>query len=208
MKFVMVSGPSSQLNKMITALCSYGNFHPEQAGEFISSTMGYTSLNEENPYSATLAAIKDLASQLSIDLETGKKIKGTVIDDKAREYIDLLGKTLRDFTSQSKLLSDQIDECRAGIEKYSHFTGLGVDLEEIFACRFISIRFGHLSKDSYLKLTKGYSDNPFILFCPCSSDSDGYWGAYFAPKDKEDDIDRIFAALHFDPQLIRGYTHT
>ena len=198
MKFVMASGPLSQLNKLITALCGDGAFHPEPASSFISPTMGYAPLNEENPYTPTLSALRELAQQFSIDLEAGKPQKGTVIDDKTREYVDSLGVRVREAVEQNNALNEQIEECREGIEKYKHFTGLGVPLEEVFACKFISIRFGHLPKDSYLKLTKGYGDNPYILFVPASVDEKGYWGCYFSPKDKEEDVDKIFAALHFD----------
>ena len=198
MKFVMASGPLSQLNKLITALCGDGTFHPEPASSFISPTMGYAPLNEENPYTATLSAVRELAQQFSIDLEAGKPQKGTVIDDKAIEYIESLGARVRETVEQNNALNEQIEECREGIEKYKHFTGLGVPLEDVFACKFISIRFGHLPKDSYLKLTKGYGDNPYILFVPASVDDKGYWGCYFSPKDKEEDVDKIFAALHFD----------
>lgn len=198
MKFVMASGPLSQLNKLITALCGDGTFHPEPASSFISPTMGYAPLNEENPYTPTLSAVRELAQQFSIDLEAGKPQKGTVIDDKTKEYIDSLGARVRDAVEQNNALNEQIEECREAIEKYKHFTGLGVPLEDVFACKFISIRFGHLPKDSYLKLNKGYGDNPYILFVPASVDEKGYWGCYFSPRDKEEDVDKIFAALHFD----------
>ncbi len=198
MKFVMASGPLSQLNKLITVLCGDGMFHPEPASSFISPTMGYAPLNEENPYTPTLSAVRELAQQFSIDLTAAKPQKGTVIDDKTREYVDSLGARVREAVEQNNALNEQIEECREGIEKYKHFTGLGVPLEEVFACKFISIRFGHLPKDSYLKLTKGYGDNPYILFVPASVDEKGYWGCYFAPRDKEEEVDKIFAALLFD----------
>ncbi len=198
MKFVMASGPLSQLNKLITALCGEGTFHPEPASSFISPTMGYAPLNEENPFTPTLSAVRELAQQFSIDLEAGRPQKGTVIDDKTKEYIESLGARVRDAVEQNNALNEQIEACREGIEKYKHFTGLGIPLEEVFACKFISIRFGHLPKDSYLKLNKGYGDNPYILFVPASADEKGYWGCYFSPKDKEEDVDKIFAALHFD----------
>lgn len=198
MKLVMVNGPTAQLGKVIGALCSDGNFHPEKADSFISPTMGYAPLNEENPYQTTISVIKDLARQFDVSLETAKKVKGTVIDEKTQEYVEQLERRLADFASQAASLNDQIETCRAGIAQYSHFLGLGVKLEDIFACKFIVARFGHLSKDSYLKLTRGYGEHPYILFVPCSTDSDGYWGVYFAPKEHEDEVDRIFASLHFD----------
>ncbi len=198
MKFVRINGPASQLNKLITACCLDGNFHPEYAGNFISQSMGYTALNEENPYSQLFANIKELASSLGVSLDDAKKIKGTVIDERTKEYISSIGETLNTLGEERKNLTEQLEQCKEGIEKYSHFTGLGVSLDEIFECRFICPRFGFLPKDGYLKLNRGYSENPYILFCPCSSNDSGYWGAYFAPREREDEIDGIFAALHFE----------
>ncbi len=198
MKLVMVNGPTAQLGKIIASLCNDGNFHPEKAESFISPSMGYAPLNEENPYLSTISAIKELAHQFDVELDTSKKVKGTVIDEKAQAYVEDLERRLSEFAAQAASLNEQIEACREGIAQYSHFLGLGVSLEEIFACKFIAARFGHLSKDSYLKLTRGYGEHPFILFVPCSTDSDGYWGVYFAPKDHEDEVDRIFASLHFD----------
>lgn len=198
MKFVRINGPASQLNKLITACCLDGNFHPEYAGNFISQSMGYTALNEENPYSQLFANIKELASSLGVSLDDAKKIKGTVIDERTKEYISSIGETLNTLGEERKNLTEQLEQCKEGIEKYSHFTGLGVSLDEIFDCKFICPRFGFLPKDGYLKLNRGYSENPYILFCPCSSNDSGYWGAYFAPREREDEIDGIFAALHFE----------
>lgn len=198
MKFVRINGPASQLNKLITACCLDGNFHPEYAGNFISQSMGYTALNEENPYSQLFANIKELASSLGVSLDDAKKIKGTVIDERTKDYISSIGETLNTLGEERKNLTEQLEQCREGIEKYSHFTGLGVSLDEIFDCKFICPRFGFLPKDGYLKLNRGYSENPYILFCPCSSNDSGYWGAYFAPRERADEIDGIFAALHFE----------
>mgnify|MGYP000735530053 CR=1 FL=1 len=142
MKFVRINGPASQLNKLITACCLDGNFHPEYAGNFISQSMGYAALNEENPYSQLFANIRELASSLGVSLEDAKKIRGTVVDERAKEYISSVGETINTLGEERKNLTEQLEECQDGIEKYSHFTGLDVGLDEIFACKFICPRFG------------------------------------------------------------------
>lgn len=202
MKLVRISGPSSKLDKVITACCSLGSFQPENAAGYISETMGYTTVSEENPYAKNLQSIRELADSFGFDLEKSGKAKKTAVDDTVAEYIKSLGEKLNEFNEQRKDLAAQLEQCNSGIEKYIHFSGLNIHFEDIFNCKFISTRFGYLSKDGYVKLTKGYGDNPYILFCPCSSDNEGYWGAYFAPKDKVDEVDRIFAALHFERLFI------
>ena len=88
MKLVMVNGPTAQLNKMIGALCADGIFQPEPAGSFISPSMGYASLSEENPYLATISAIKEIAQQFNMDLSETKGAKGIVIDEKVEAYVE------------------------------------------------------------------------------------------------------------------------
>lgn len=178
--------------------CQFGDFHPENAGQYISQSLGYVPVSEESPYADALQGIKEFADNYGLDLDSQGKTQKAVIDDKTDDYIKSLSESLREMGDENKQLAEQLSECEKAIEKYSHFSGLGVNLEELFACEFISTRFGRLSKDSYVKLTKAYADNPYILFCPCSSDADGYWGAYFSPEDRADEVDRIFAALQFE----------
>ncbi|MCM1545095.1 MAG: ATPase, partial [Ruminococcus sp.] len=208
MKLVRISGPSSKLDRVISACCQLGDFQPENADDYISSSMGYTTVTQESPYTKILQSIKELTDSYGFKLEQQGKAKKAVIDDKTFAYIESIGQKLQQLNEQSKELSEQLAQCEAAIEKYGHFAGLDVDLEEIFECEFISTRFGYLSKDGYVKLTMGYSDNPYILFCPCSSDANGYWGAYFAPIDRVDEVDRIFAALQFDRLYVPGAAGT
>ncbi len=208
MKFVRVSGPSSKLNKLINVCCAGGAFHPEPAGKYISESMGYSVLNEESPYLKTIGAIKELADEFGFDIEKTGNLKSAVIDENISDYVSALDARLERFSEENKSLSEQLEECKNALEKYSHFKGLDVDLGEVFDCRFISARFGRLSTDGYMKLTKGYGENPYILFHPCSKDDKGLWGIYFAPKDKAEEIDRIFAALHFERLLMPGAAGT
>ena len=197
MKLVRISGPSSKLDKIISACCAMGDFHPEDASAYVSDTMGYTALSGENPYSAVLQSIRELADNYGFDLTEKSKLKKIRIDEAASGYINELTVKLRDLQQNEAQLTSQLDECSEAIEKFSHFVGLGISFDDIFSCKFIAAKFGHLSKEGYIKLQKAYGDYPYILFCPCSSDADGYWGAYFAPRDRSGEVDRIFAALQF-----------
>ena len=96
-----------------------------------------------------------------------------------------------------KELEDQLEQCRNGIAKYEHFTGFDVGLDELFNCKFIKTRFGHMPKESYEKLV-AYDDDPYVLFIPCSTDATDYWGVYCAPRERVDEVDSIFAGLNFE----------
>lgn len=209
MKLVRVSCPYSKLDKLISNCCADGNFQVEQAGSFISDSMGYAPVNEESPYRKTIESIKALAEVTGFNLEdVDKKALKVFSSENIQQYIESVDEKIEKIIAVNKSLLEQDNQCKAALEKFSHFTGLEVNLDEILSLRFIEIRFGFLPKDGYLKLTKGYGDNPYILFHPCSMQKKGYWGIYFAPSDKVDEVDRIFASLHFERLFIPGAAGT
>ena len=83
------------------------------------------------------------------------------------------------------------------LEQLHHFDGLDIQLQEIFECEFIKVRFGRLPRASYERL-KYYSDNPYIMLQPCQSDDHYVWGAYFAPLENVAEVDRIFQSLMWE----------
>ena len=200
MKLVKVSGPLTELDRFLSSCCIDGNFQPEQPTQYMSASLGYTSLNEENPYAPMLQKIEDLirendsAPDPSL-VEIGRE--NLVPDEETKEYIDRLDTKLSKIHAQKKALEEQLKTCQNGIDQFSHFVGYNVSFEEIFSCEFIKTRFGHMPIESYDKLVS-YNDNPYILFFPCSKDETDYWGAYSAPRERIDMVDSVFASLCFE----------
>lgn len=107
MKLVKITGPLTQLSNFISACCVDGNFQPEQAAQYMSATMGYTSLNEENPYAPTIQKIEELIREN--DSAPNPSIVGIgsreiVPDEKTKEYIDELDKGLSAIHDERKVL--------------------------------------------------------------------------------------------------------
>ena len=127
----------------------------------------------------------------------GDRSREIQLDDKTSAYIDELDEKLSAMHDEYKELEDQLEQCRNGIAKYEHFTGFDVGLDELFNCKFIKTRFGHMPKESYEKLV-AYDDDPYVLFIPCSTDATDYWGVYCAPRERVDEVDSIFAGLNFE----------
>ena len=74
MKLVKVVGVLSHLDEFLSAACADGFFQPEQATQFISTSLGFEALSEENPYSTLLQKIEELASA------SGFKLKSVKVD--------------------------------------------------------------------------------------------------------------------------------
>jgi len=204
---VKASGKLSEFNNFISACRKSGEFHPENACQFLSGTMGFTCLSEENPYSAKLQKIEELTTASGIKLISHNTVDDTNFDDHVTEYICEIENALSSLYSDRKLLLDQLNECERGIEQFSHFKGLDVPVEDTTECEFVSVRYGHIPKEQMLKL-KAYENNPYVLFIPCSSDAVNIWGVYFAPKEMVKEVDSIFAFMFFERIRVPGAVGT
>lgn len=187
------------MTEVCEKLCESECFHPEQAAKHISAEMGFIPFTDENPYAAQLSELTELASSVGITPELVELKKMTQLSEEDKEYIRSVKKKIADYNEKINSLNEQKAVCEAGIKSYEHFKGLDVDLDDIAECEFIKVRFGHLPKESYKRLNTVYKDNPYVFFYPCSEDKTDYWGAYFAPVDKLDEIDGIFAFLFSSP---------
>lgn len=207
MKFIKAAGSLEKLDSFIEVCYMSGEFQPENAADFLSPTMGFLPLNEENPYTAKMQKIEELAAVLQANLKAEPIVPGDFVDAKASVYIGEFESNLAQLHNKRKMLVEQREVCEKGIEQYRHFVNLDVRVDELFACEFIKVRFGHMPKGSYDKLT-AYNDKPYMLFIPCSTDELNYWGVYFAPRHKSEEIDRIFSLLYFERLHIPGAVGT
>lgn len=207
MKLIRTVGSVNMLDDYLIQCCTKGYFQPEQAMQYLSGSMGFAPLQEENPYTTVLSKFIEMAQTSGFQLQRGKWMSKEQIDDADYQYVQQVGAKLDSMHTNWQLLQDQMQTCRDAVAQYEHFTGLGIDLSEIFSSSYLKVRFGHLPKDSAQKLL-AYQDNPYILFIPCSSDATDDWGVYFAPCEHVDEVDRIFASLYFERLRIPGAVGT
>lgn len=207
MKLIKAAGNLEKLDSFIEVCYMSGEFQPENASGFLSATMGFLPLSEENPYAAKVQKIEELAGVLGESLKPQAINPGDFVDSQATVYIGEFGTNLARLHSDRKLLVEQREVCKKGIEQYSHFKNFDARLDELFACEFIKVRFGHMPKESYAKLA-AYNDKPYMLFIASSEDEVNTWGVYFAPRHKSDEIDRIFSLLYFERLHIPGAAGT
>ncbi len=197
MKSVRVFGKVENLDSFITSCCISGDFHPENAMNYVSAHMGYVSVTDENPYTATVQKIEELAKVTGVTLKETFNENEIIVDTSETEYVDELVEKLNGMHEERTVLAEKIGVCTENTEKFSHFTNLPVQIDQLLSCKFIRVRFGCIPNDCYEKL-KAYDDNENLLFIPCSQDEKYHWGVYTAPESKYSEIDRIFATLYFE----------
>lgn len=206
-KSIGIIGLMSELDKVIKVCGQSQVFHPDEATHFYSDTKNFVPIADKNPYSEFLSELEDLLQMAGIKPEYTETRRFKVNEAGLRDYLDGLDKELGGLIREHTAVEQQMEQCRRSLEETSHFFGMDLEMDKINACRFIKANFGRLPKESYQKLD-AYSDNPYLVFFPCTSDETHYWGVYIAPVEKSDDIDRIFSALYFEHYEISGMDGT
>ena len=197
MKLVRIFGRLENLDSFITSCCISGDFHPENAMNYVSAHMGYRPVNDENPYTSSIQKIEELAQVSGYTLKEVFSGNEIIIDNDEVEYIDELVESMSKAHDRRRDISQKLDECTQQIEKFSHFTNLNLQIDDLLSCGFVKIRFGSIPNDCYSKLL-AYEETENLLFIPCASDEKRHWGIYAAPRSEIGSADRIFASLYFE----------
>ena len=208
MKLVGAAGFVEQLDEFIETCCMDGDFHPEPAAQYLPVDLGYTPMEDVNPYADLLQKVEEFAKNARFDVAPVRHLKHTPTEEEIRDFVEKLVRDAGRLASGRKDLLEQHQACERGIEQLRHFTDFNMDLDEVFNCQYIKVRFGHLPKDNYEKLLAMQEDNPYVFFVPCSVDAFDYWGMYFAPREKIAEIDQIFQNLYFNRLHIPGAAGT
>ena len=207
MKLIRVYGAIDSLDEFITSCCISGDFHPENAMNYMSDSLGFVPLTEENPYTSSIQKIEEIASIAGVALKETFSGNEIIVDQSEYDYIDKTRTALTSMLSERNEIAQKLEAISASAEQFTHFTDLDIPFEEIFGAKFLKIRFGFIPRDCYPKL-KAYEDKKEILFFTCSKDEKNYWGLYTAPESKAEEIDRIFASLYFERIRIPDATGT
>lgn len=208
-RLMKISGDLEQLNPLSVKLLSCGCFYPDAVGKYVSATMGFLPYTQDEPYTEKLETLCRAAETAGLTLEeTGETVAGETWSEDDEAYLASLQKQAADLADEKQALLGQKEVCEAGLQKYAHFTELDLPLDSIADCAFVKARFGHIPKESLPKFTTVFDDDPYLQFYPCSEDKTDYWGVYFAPLDRLNEIDGKFAFLMFEPVTVPGAAGT
>lgn len=205
MSLVQMTGEMDELDETLLRCLDCGEFHPEQLSSFSGRAHGFTQLTEENPYKAILSRIKDIALTAGIPLDIKTGHGGHYDRDEIESFLSGFGSEIAELLDEKQRIETAMEQNAAALVQIEHLKNLDVSLDDIFACKYVEVRFGRLPSDSYPKL-KYYGDRMFI-FISLSEDALYHWGVYFTTKDSRVEIDDIFSSLYFERIWIPEYVH-
>ncbi len=196
MKFVSLTGPREDIDRMVMRYLSKYDIHLENAMTELSDVHGLTPYVQTNPYKGLLAKANEFAALT--EKGAAKADPVTLPLDEAIDLIRMLGMDLTELTDKRKTLLLQDEELSDLIKKLTPFKEVGYDLRTILDFRYIASRFGRIPRD-YIDEYRDYIlQNTNTITIDCSQDDDYLYGIYFAPRSEVYKVDAVFASLHFE----------
>lgn len=197
MSFVNIVANLTDIDKVAEICVESGVFHPDDVKKLYSLNSKFTSFKSKNSYDSLLEQIKELLANMNVETQLIDITDFNSDEYKIKSRVDEISESNKTtFTAYEKLKNDY-EQCEKNIKQIKHFIGLDISMIKAKSCHYIKLVFGRLPRDSYIKL-KAYSDNPLIMFVPCSEDEEFYWGVYVSHISESDEADRIFSSLYFE----------
>ena len=171
-------------------------FEPDDPLSFHSDIKMFVPVSAQDPNSELVDSFCAAVASADIKCSAVDVSKRKFTDETLAKVCETVEK-INEFSDKRIHLEDEISRCEQNIEQIRHFLDLDLEIDKINECRYIKANFGKQPKESFEKM-QAYSENPFVIFFPCSSDDDYYWGLYISPIADSEDVDRIFSGLYFE----------
>ena len=207
MKLISIIGLVQDLSDVIRVCGKSEIFQPDNVFSFYSNTEKFVQINEESPYSKLINRISELSKGAGWKLGLVDISDFDADDDELTEYVDYISEKMNELINSKNELLKESNKYKSEIEKISKFKGLEQKINDLLDCEYVKVRFGKLPKESFEKISF-YNTDEDILFFPCTNDKRYYWGIYFAPIEKLNDIDRVFSGLYFENIEIEPFDGT
>ena len=194
MKFVSLSGPKADIDRMVNKYLSKYEIHLENALNALGEERHLVPYVQKNPYKDLLATAGIYTELLPPDTAAGSEIPLT-------DAIDLIGEVderLTGLREKKSKLDAELMKLRESMKKIEPYQGLEYDLKAILDFRFISYRFGKLPKEYFEKFRTYVDENTGAIFLVSGEDETYVYGVYFVSKEESHKVDATYASMHFE----------
>lgn len=195
MELLHITGPKSDIDRIMDVYLSKYDIHFENALTSLSNLANVRPFAETNVYKEAYSKAKQLWEYVKED--TDKKV-GTMKPMEAEQIVDSIWMLAEQIVKRQ----DELREERLAMEELMRqiepFRELDYEFRKILEFKFISVRFGRISRDYYQKLERYIHETNHVLFYECHSDENYVWGAYFVPEMYKSEVDAVCMSFHFE----------
>ena len=201
MQFVSITGPKTDIDRMVDKYLSRYEIQLENALSELRSVKDLRPITEVNPYRELCGEAASLAEPLKAGSpETGSLPEVSL--DEAMDTVTRISSDLKALDQEKTTLEQRVESLEESRARISPFTDLNYNLSTILHFKYIRFRFGRIPKEYFQKFTDYVYDTIDTVYYKCSEDEEYVWIVYFVPESISKKIDAIYASMHFERYLI------
>ena len=206
MKFLSITGPKADIDRMTETYLSKYEIHLENALSELTEVANLSPFLEINPYREALTSINSFYEQL----EDPKSITPKKMDtETAVSVVRRLQKESGHLADVRQKLKAEHAEMLDSLKIIRPFQNLDYDVSEILNFSYIHYRFGRIEKQYFQKFEKYIYDTLDTLFIKCSDNEQYIYGVYFVPKHQAHKVHAVYSSMHFEQIFVPDcYTGT
>ncbi|MEY8355291.1 V-type ATPase 116kDa subunit family protein [Lachnospiraceae bacterium 54-53] len=196
MKFLSITGPKEDIDRVIDTYLSKYEIHLENALSELKTVKDLRPYIENNPYKDTYQRAVELVELLPSGSPDGSPKKISI--EQAAGIVTEIGKQVQELTEREKAILAERASLQESLDRIVPFTGLNYDLSSILHFRYIKFRFGRISHEYYKKFESYVYDTIDTVLYKCREDEEYVWLVYFVPETISNQIDAIYSSMHFE----------
>ncbi len=207
---VNVNGPIRKINKVLIKCCESGYFHVNPPPDVSGENTEAKSLRDKGVYDRMIKRCHSVAEALGVQLDENASydsVEYSVSIDFKR-YLDGVEEKYTALFEEHGRLSEQLKSHAAIFNNLIQFTDFNASFEDLFACKYVKIRFGRMPSANIRKLDF-YEDEPFFFY-RFESEQNYTWCLYLMPRSQQRETDYLFHTLGFQrvrlPDYLNGST--
>ena len=195
MKFLSITGPKADIDRVVNDYLSKYEIHLENAMAQLTQVQHLSPYIQINPYRDLLAKVNEFASLLG---DQGNVPIQDISLEEIQPLLDSLGEKISELRQECDRLMAKQTSVTEDINRLFPFSSLPEDVDKLIHYRFVQVRFGRIQKEYYEKFNTYVYDDLDTMFYPCREDSDYVWGLYFVLWTKMEQVDAVFSSMHFE----------
>lgn len=204
MKFLSITGPKADIDRVVNTYLSKYEIHLENALSELTTVQNLTPFLEINPYKEALNTANLFCEELNsfaadtVKAETTQAAAQTMDVETALDTIRRIQTDYQDLDKKRADLESQLNTLDESLRVIRPFRNLNFDISSILKFRFIHFRFGRIGKEYYQKFERYIYDNLDTIFIKCDEDDQYIWGMYFVPEPESQKVKAVYSSMHFE----------
>ena len=195
MKFVSITGPREDIDRVVNNYLSRYEIHLENALTELTDVKNLSPYLEINPYKEALSTVGSFYEEVeNPEQASAKKLpieKALSFVQQIKDEADVLNKTRQE-------LEEKRDSLAESLRIIYPFRNVDFDVQSILKMRYIHYRFGRIEKDYFDKFKTYIYDNLDTIFIKCDEDDQYVWGLYFVPEHEAQKVKAVYSSMHFE----------